>query len=61
MDAATTVETPVRKKRNWWKYGFFVMLFLFEGAREIAVLNGDSQARPNVSDLLFSYGDPGFR
>ena len=26
-------------RRNWWKIGFFVMLFLFEGAREIAVLS----------------------
>lgn len=27
------------QRRNWWKIGFFVMLFAFEFVREIAVLN----------------------
>ena len=33
-DAVAVSKAP----RNWWKIGFFVMLFLFEGAREWAVI-----------------------
>ncbi len=39
LDASTVDEAPKVKRRwNWWKIGFFVMLFLFEGAREWAVI-----------------------
>lgn len=45
-------------RRNWWKIGFFVMLFLFEIAREFGVLNGAGVAWPNVSFSL--HGDGGY-
>jgi len=34
---------------NWWKIGFFVMLFLFEGAREVAVAS--AYAPPKIANL----------
>lgn len=37
--------------RNWWKIGFFVMLFLFEAAREWAV--AVSSEPPKISTSLF--------
>lgn len=61
MDAETTVVNPVRKRRNWWKYAFFVMLFLFEGAREVVVLESDTKAKPNVQELQWVFGPAGFR
>lgn len=44
------VETPRPswwRRRNWWKIGFFVMLALFEIAREVAVIASDPP--PNIA------------
>jgi len=46
---------PPRKRRNWWKIGFFVMLIAFELAREVAVIGSDQQAQPNASKLVFTF------
>lgn len=43
------------RRRNWWKIGFFVMLFAFELAREWAVLASAQEAWPNVSYQFDSY------
>lgn len=41
--------------RNWWKIGFFVLLFLLEVAREIIIIANDAEARPLVGERFFSY------
>ncbi len=43
------------RRRNWWKIGFFVVLFAFELAREWAVLAAAQQAWPNISYQFDSY------
>jgi hypothetical protein len=43
------------QRRNWWKIGFFVALFAFEVAREVAVLGANAKAEPNVSFNLFRF------
>lgn len=43
-------------RRNWWKIAFFVMLLLFEGAREAAVLAEAQGAVPNGIAIVSSYG-----
>lgn len=54
---AEIIEKPVQpRRRNWWKIGFFVMLILFEFAREIAVVASTERAQPNVSKHIFSMG-----
>src|SRR3546814_10528203 len=35
--ASTGDQAGVKPARNWWKIGFFVMLIMFEAAREWAV------------------------
>lgn len=44
------------QRRNWWKIGFFVLLFIFEFTREIAVLVSNDQSRIAVSANVFSVG-----
>ena len=44
-----------RNARNWWKVGFFVVLFLFEFAREWAVLAESRGAVPNGMAIVTSY------
>lgn len=53
---ATVAETPKWRRLNWWKFGFFVALFAFEVAREIAVLA--SAARPMLMGhaSVFTFG-----
>jgi hypothetical protein len=60
MDTESPIQSGVRVRqpRNWWKYAFFLMLILFEGAREFAVLTSDTKATPNVQALMFSSGPP---
>jgi hypothetical protein len=43
---------PIKPKKrwNWWKIGFFVMLFLFECAREWAVVVSYEPPKISVSD-----------
>lgn len=43
------------RRRNWWKIAFFVVLFLFECAREAAVLAEAQGAIPNGTAIVFSY------
>jgi hypothetical protein len=46
--------------RNWWKIGFFVLLFLLEVAREIIVIANTAEAEPYVrKDLLLYDGYAG--
>ena len=45
------------KRRNWWKIGFFVLLFVFEVSREIIVIQADASAKPSVSFHLFRFRD----
>lgn len=49
------VATPARRQRNWWKMAFFVMLLMFELAREWAVIASAEVAQPNAPASLFSY------
>lgn len=46
-------------QRNWWKIGFFVLLFALEVAREIIVLGNDAsnvEAQPLIAEIVFSMG-----
>ena len=43
-----------RQGRNWWKIGFFVLLFLLEVAREIVVIAGSAEAEPIVREHFLS-------
>lgn len=54
MDAQSA-DAPTRKRRNWWKIAFFVALFAFEVAREMAVLA--SAQKPSIITLasVFTY------
>lgn len=54
----TVSNRPLDAKRNWngWKIAFFVMLLLFEFAREWAVLADAGGAVPNGTARVFSYG-----
>lgn len=45
------------RRRNWWKIGFFVMLFLFECAREWAVLASYPEPKVATMDYVGSVGD----
>jgi hypothetical protein len=46
-----------KRKINWWKVAFFVTLLVFEGAREIAVIN--IGAPPNIAiGTAFSQRSP---
>jgi hypothetical protein len=45
------------RRWNWWKVAFFVMLLLFEGAREIAVIQANSPAYPATLATVVSTGD----
>lgn len=47
----TDERSGAKSGRNWWKIGFFVMLFLFEAAREWAV--AVSSEPPKISASLF--------
>lgn len=58
MDEAIP-STPPKRKRNWWKLAFFVALIAFEGARELFVIANATEAVPNVSPMVFNYGDEG--
>ncbi len=51
-------ETEIKPKRvpNWWKIAFFLLLFVFEVTREIAVIASYSEAKPNAFFHLFTYG-----
>jgi hypothetical protein len=42
--------------RNWWKIGFFVLLFLLEVARETIVIANTAEAKPYLRKDLFHYG-----
>ena len=55
MTEAQTKPLSFWRRRNWWKIGFFVALFAFECAREIAVIEGASGAQPNVRFALDRY------
>lgn len=46
--------------RNWWKIAFFVLLVAFEITREIAVVSGKPQARPNSNAMVSAYSDLGY-
>jgi hypothetical protein len=46
------------RRRNWWKIGFFVMLALFEIAREVAVIA--SNQPPNIATFASVGGTMGF-
>ena len=46
---STKEGAPTKTGRNWWKIGFFVMLFLFEGAREWAVAVSAEPAKISTS------------
>lgn len=52
-----TVDAPLARRKTWsgWKIAFFVMLLLFEGAREAAVLAAARGAVPNGMALVSSY------
>ena len=43
--------------RNWWKYGFFVLLLIAEFEREMIVIAQDPEAKPLVSQSVMSFGD----
>lgn len=45
------------RRWNWWKVAFFVMLVLFEGAREIAVLEANSPAQVATLASVIGSGD----
>lgn len=57
-----TDSAPLRRawwrRWNWWKVGFFVLLVLFEGAREIAVLEANAPAE--VATLASVVGTDGY-
>lgn len=42
-------------QRNWWKIGFFIILFAFEVARELLVLKGGDKAQPITSAHFYSW------
>ena len=46
--------TPPQARRNWWKLAFFIMLFVFESIREVAVLGFAQGAIPNSKATLFN-------
>lgn len=52
-----STEPKPRRHFNWWKMGFFVMLILFELAREFAVVGSDEGAQPNGSKVIYATGD----
>lgn len=54
-EIAILQESPVKQRRNWWKVGFFVLLVLFEFAREWAVLASGESAQPNSMARVYSY------
>jgi hypothetical protein len=49
--------TEFIKSRNWWKLGFFALLFLFEGAREWAVVVSNTPVTLGSSAFVARYGD----
>lgn len=54
MTDGASSTTPA-KRRNWWKVGFFLMLVLFEGAREWAVIASAEKAQPIAMKHIFRY------
>jgi len=48
-------KNPGKRRRNWWKVAFFVVLLAFEVTREMLVLNEAEGAVPNASAHVFSY------
>jgi hypothetical protein len=42
---------------NWWKLGFFVTLFAFEGAREVAVLESSKPVDLAAIKTVSQFGD----
>ena len=57
MAIQNTEVLPIPAKRNWWKLAFFVMLVLFEIAREIAVLASAQVAKPSSFSFVSNFGD----
>ncbi|WP_448661730.1 hypothetical protein ACG3SL_13760 [Sphingomonas sp. CJ20] len=55
MTDGITKKIRFYQRWNWWKVGFFVMLVLFEFAREIAVLGVATKAQPNVAASVTSF------
>jgi hypothetical protein len=47
-------EAPAKRKRNWWKVAFFVLLFVFECTREWAVIASTEPAEPNSSGMVMA-------
>lgn len=43
-----------KRKRNWWKYGCIAALVLFEGAREVAVLNAAEPVHISAIKSIFN-------
>lgn len=44
----------LKRGRNWWKIAFFVLLFMFELARELLVVSSGPQARPVSRARVFA-------
>ena len=49
--------TPEKKRRNWWKVGFIVLLLLLEIARELIVLNMAEGAVPTAGRYVSGHGN----
>ncbi len=49
--------TELPRRRNWWKLAFFVMLVLFEIAREFAVLASAKGAQPSALKTIHGGSD----
>lgn len=58
-DLETTGQRPqaVKRRFNWWKLAFFVLLIVFEITREIAVLEAAEGAQPNTRFTMSSFGN----
>lgn len=51
----TVVADPKPRRRwNWWKIAFFVLLVVFEITREVAVLASDQRAEPSAIKTIYS-------
>lgn len=53
IDNISTTNPPAKPRRNWWKLGFFVLLFAFELVREWAVLAEAQAARPSMMAMVY--------
>lgn len=54
--ASDEVKAVTPRGQRWWKIGFFVLLFVFELTREVAVMWANQTPQMSVNKLVKQYG-----